>query len=236
VADVANLRGNPAIADRRAGLVAEINGDQQLKEDFLKMLALEETKGVPRTAAAEAFFNRVLMTKGTARHELYNSRFYGPINRGHLRDPISKSSRATSSAAFDAAARGSNLIEGRTDQGARGDPNEFGPGRIKVPGTPGIYNYGQFRRGGHSYSFEDSRRFAEEQNRIAAAARDREKIDKATASSAGVFGGINASVEFLNVPPNVKTNADTDGEIFKQLQISKTRQAGVYRQPFVGYE
>ncbi len=48
-------------------------------------------------------------------------------------------------------------------------------------------------------------------------------------------GAISASVEFLNVPPNVRTNADADGDIFKQLQISKTKQAGVYRQPS-GYE
>jgi hypothetical protein len=38
------------------------------------------------------------------------------------------------------------------------------------------------------------------------------------------------------VPPGVKTSADVDGKIFKDLQISKTKQSGVYRQPFVSYD
>lgn len=65
----------------------------------------------------------------------------------------------------------------------------------------------------------------------------RDRIDATQSQASGTnWGNINASVEFLNVPNGVKTNAETDGPIFKQLQISKTKQAGVYRQPFVGYE
>jgi hypothetical protein len=54
------------------------------------------------------------------------------------------------------------------------------------------------------------------------------------------WGKLSASVEFLNVPPNVKTNVDWDGLLFKQLQISRTKQAGVSlpaaQQSFVWYE
>lgn len=55
------------------------------------------------------------------------------------------------------------------------------------------------------------------------------KIDRAQGGSGPGSGSINASVEFMNVPPNVKTNADTEGGIFKKVQISKTKQAGTYK-------
>lgn len=67
-----------------------------------------------------------------------------------------------------------------------------------------------------------------------AAARSR--VDQAQSGGGDKWnGGINAKVEFLNVPGGVKTSAETDGDVFKQLQISRTRQAGVFRQPS-GYE
>jgi len=43
-------------------------------------------------------------------------------------------------------------------------------------------------------------------------------------------------VEFLNVPPGVRTSADTNGDVFKDLQISKTKQSGVYRQEGQAYD
>jgi hypothetical protein len=75
--------------------------------------------------------------------------------------------RATSETAFNAAANGSNLIEGRTDQGMVTDPNGRGPGRIRVPGTTGVFNFWQGKRGGRYFSHADSAAFAEEQNRKA---------------------------------------------------------------------
>src|SRR6266704_1397069 len=166
VADVANLAGNEALEKQRASRIAELNNDPELKENVLKMLALEESKGVPRTAAMEALLNRSVMTKNSIKQELFSG-FYGPINRGGLNRELGEGSRATSQAAMDAAGRGSNLIQGRTDQGAPGDPNARGPGLIKVPGTGGIYNYWQGKRGGHFYSHEESAAFAEQQNRLA---------------------------------------------------------------------
>lgn len=66
---------------------------------------------------------------------------------------------------------------------------------------------------------------------------ERASIDKAQ-SGGGAFakGAVNAKVEFLNVPPGVRTNADVEGDVFKDLQISKTKQSGVYRQTGQSYD
>ncbi len=61
-------------------------------------------------------------------------------------------------------------------------------------------------------------------------------VDKPHSQPSFNGGSINAAIEFLNVPPGVKTSADVDGKIFKDLQISKTKQSGVYRQPFVSID
>jgi hypothetical protein len=173
-ASTTNLQGNEVLAHERQPLVDEIENDPSLKEDVFKMAAMEESKGVPRTATMEALFNRVSMIRKhnpnySIRNELHSG-FYGPINRGGLNRPISAGSRATSASAYDAAKRGSNLIIGRTDQGAIGDPNAAGPGRVRVPGTSGIYNYWQGSRGGHHYSHEESAEFAAGLNQRASTA------------------------------------------------------------------
>lgn len=62
----------------------------------------------------------------------------------------------------------------------------------------------------------------------------RSSMDRAQATLANRGAFVNAKVEFLNVPPGVKTSAgETEG--FHELQISRTRQGGVYNQP-IGYE
>jgi hypothetical protein len=128
------------------------------------MLQLEEGSTTGKTGAMEALLNRSVMTGNTIKQELFSG-FYGPINRGGLRNPLGAKARSTSEAAFEAAAGGSNIIEGRTDQGMAGDPNASGPGRIRVPGTTGIFNYWKGKRGGQYFSHADSQRFAEEQQR-----------------------------------------------------------------------
>ena len=49
-------------------------------------------------------------------------------------------------------------------------------------------------------------------------------------------GQINAEVRFTDVPHGWKTSADVEGDVFKDLQISKTKQSGVYRQPSQAYD
>jgi hypothetical protein len=112
------------------------------------------------TATAEAFFNRTIMTGGTARGELHSG-FYSTVKSGRARRAGGLGGMAET--AYNAAAAGSNLIIGRTDQGMVGDPNWRGPGR--VPGFKEVYNFWKGSRRGRDYTHADAQRFAEEQQR-----------------------------------------------------------------------
>ena len=164
------VTSNAYLQKLRESRIREINNDPQLKEEVLSMLALEESKGNGRTAAMEALLNRSVMTGNTIKQELHSG-FYSTVNSGRTRFSVSGSNRAASQAAIDAAAGGSNLIMGRTDQGMVGDPNAAGPGRVRVPGTSGIFNFWTGTRNGRFFSHSDSARFADELNRGAATAQ-----------------------------------------------------------------
>lgn len=58
-----------------------------------------------------------------------------------------------------------------------------------------------------------------------AAARKR-MDDKAKANNSAFNGQLNGKIEFLNVPPNVKTSMEGN-EIFKDLSITRSRQSGI---------
>jgi uncharacterized protein (TIGR02594 family) len=90
-------------------------------------------------------------------------------------------------------------------------------------------------QGGRTRTSYDASRFDFRRGEEVQSAR--ETIDKSQ-SNAGAFakGAVNAKVEFLNVPNGVSTKATADGEIFKDLQISKTKQSGIYRQEGWGYD
>ena len=162
---------NEAIAAQRKAMMDQINASPPLREKVLSMLQSEESGVGPRTATAEALFNRVAMIQKhdpswTIAKELASG-FYGPINRGELTTTRGRS-RAQSEAALASAAGGSMIIHGRTDQGMVGDPNAGGPGRVRVPGTGGIFNFWKGKRSGHYFSPEESAGFAAEEERIAA--------------------------------------------------------------------
>ena len=179
VAKLADIKSNSAVADMRASRIAEINSDPQLKAHVLKMAELEESGPYGRTGAIESLINRSIMTGDSIRQEL-DLGFYS--TRGRFGQPMGGSSQKMSQAALDVVAKGSNLIQGRTDQGMVGDPNWQGPGKVKVPGTSGIFNYWRGRRLGREFTHEDSRRFAENMNRRAAEA------DAAHPTTAGMPG------------------------------------------------
>lgn len=65
---------------------------------------------------------------------------------------------------------------------------------------------------------------------------ERNKMDKVQTGTGSIGGKVHAAIEFLNVPNNVKTTGEASGEIFKDLQINRTRQAGVYRSGPQAYE
>jgi hypothetical protein len=142
--------------------MSELDEDPDTKRLAMQML---ETEG-GGTATMEALVNRTAMIRQkvpdwTISKEL-TSGFYGPINKGKAqRTPISLDAAQRYQQIFDDVASGSNVIQGRTDQGWKGDPNASGPGRVEVPGNDDIYNYWTGKRGGHEFSHADSARFAE---------------------------------------------------------------------------
>lgn len=160
------LKGSEYLRKQRESRIQEIESDPQLKENVLKMLQLEEGSVTGKTAAMEALLNRSVMTGNTIREELFSG-FYGPINRGGLRAALTGRARDSSEKAYALGRDGSNLILGRTDQGMVGDPNANGPGRIKVPGTSGIFNYWKGSRRGRYFSHEDSAKFSDDLNKHA---------------------------------------------------------------------
>jgi hypothetical protein len=137
------------------------------------MLATETylNGGKGTTATMETLLNRSIMVGNTIWQEL-NSGFYGPINKGIAqRRGLNAKEQQFAQDAINNAAGGSDLTEGRTDQGSGNDPNVRGPGRVKVPGTNEVYNYWTGTRRGRSYSHADAARFAEEMERKANEAR-----------------------------------------------------------------
>jgi hypothetical protein len=59
-----------------------------------------------------------------------------------------------------------------------------------------------------------------------------------SAKNSGTENSLKATVDFNNVPPGVKTNVESEGEIFKELQVNKSKQGevapGSPGQPFSG--
>jgi hypothetical protein len=58
------------------------------------------------------------------------------------------------------------------------------------------------------------------------------------AKNSGTENSLKATIDFNNVPPGVKTSVEKEGEIFKELQVQKSRQnevaGGSPGQPFSG--
>jgi hypothetical protein len=120
-------------------------------------------------ATLEALFNRTAEIRqkipGYGLKDELNSGFYNPIKHGVAqRTAISASEAAKQDKTISQVLGGSNIIQGRTDQGMAGDPNAEGPGRIRVPGSDERYNYWTGRRRGVDFSRGDAARFAEGQN------------------------------------------------------------------------
>ena len=101
------------------------------------------------------------------------------------------------------------------------------PNKILLDRSGGVYAGGK--------EFRDAiARGQRETDVFAAAARAR--MD--AAKNSGTENSLKATIDFNNVPSGVKTNVETEGEIFKDLQVSKSRQnevaGGSPGQPFAG--
>ena len=146
----------------REPIMAELDKNPQTKMLAMQML---DTEG-GGVATMEALVNRVAMIRQRipdwSLWDELNSGFYGPINRGYAQTrKLSEGAIAQYQKDIDAVRAGSNVIQGRTDQGYRGDPNFYGPGRVAVQGQPNeSYNFWTGRRRGVDFSHKDAAQFA----------------------------------------------------------------------------
>ena len=146
----------------RNEIMSELDEDPETRRLAMQML---DTEG-GGAATMEALVNRTAMIRekipGWTINDELNSGFYGPINRGYAQTiEIDPSREARYQQDIDEVRAGSNIIQGRTDQGYPGDPNWRGPGRVHVPDAPKeIYNYWTGERAGVSFTHEDSAEFA----------------------------------------------------------------------------
>jgi hypothetical protein len=101
---------------------------------------------------------------------------------------------------------------------------------------------------GARFGSRSDRGHFEVRNRALALARQREWAEQEqvqaararmdSAKNSGTENSLKATVDFNNVPPGVKTNVESEGEIFKELQVNKSKQGevapGSPGQPFSG--
>lgn len=229
----AGLSGSEFMAARRARFAEEAK-DPKVRE---RLMAMMSSEGTPQQSL-ESLANRMDYSGRTLSAGL-SPAFYGPMRNGIFEQHLAKirsdpKLREKYDRMIDnVLVKGSNELGGRTDQGMPSDPNGmwgYGTPLWKKIGGNVFTDWGG-GPGGHAGAAR-YRRMIEQGT--AGELEARSKIDQAQAPDKW-SGGINAKVEFLNVPGGVKTSADSDGDVFKQLQISRTKQMGVYNQSY-GYE
>lgn len=231
----AGLAGSDFVKARRERFAKEIAETPGMRE---RLAAMMQTEGNP-LESLESLMNRMDYAGRTLNAGLTKD-FYGPMRTGKYQSALAglqnnPQAMARYNRIIDQALAGSNVIGGRTDQGMPSDPN-------------GMYGYGTpvwMKRGGNVFTdwgggpgrHAGAARYREMIERgVAGEIAAREKIDKAAQAPDKWSGGLNAKVEFLNVPDGVKTSADRVGDAFHELQISRTRQMGIYNQGTNGYE
>ena len=136
---------NATIAAERASRVAEIQNNPALKKFFAAAIAKEAGTPTGVQAVTEALFNRAQQRGKGIQHELTHG-FYGPVNRGEVQRMVDQGvpdwAMKQAEVALEKVAGGSNLIEGRTDQGMineiKGPKKQFGGEWFGyMPGTQG---------------------------------------------------------------------------------------------------
>jgi D-alanyl-D-alanine carboxypeptidase len=153
--------GAAGLAAQRAPLMDEVNKDPATKHLLHQMMSTEGGGA----ATVEALVNRTAMIRkkipGYSIKDELNSGFYGPIKSGKAqRTDISPAEAAGFDKTIAGVAAGSNVIQGRTNQGMASDPGANLPGRVPVPGSKEVYNYWEGQRKGVGFSTKDSAAFA----------------------------------------------------------------------------
>jgi hypothetical protein len=223
----------------------ELENDPATKRLTMQMMA---TEGGGK-ATVEALMNRVSMIRqkvpGYSIKDELRSGFYGPINRGAAeRTAISAAAAAKYQKQLEEVGAGSDIIQGRTDQGTWGDPNAQGPGRVTYPGMSRseIYNFWKGSRRGKQFTYSDTQRFAEEQEKMRGTAlrgetagggggsiriaptpeADRQAIDANSGRSVSVEGSGTLTAN-INAPRGTTATMSGDG-LFKKTIINRQTQ------------
>lgn len=129
--DTSNLHGSEYLVKERSGMKAEIDADPNLRRELRGMMSTEGTPlgSLESLANRTAYINAKRAKQGKkplSLRQMLHSGFYGPINHGKLPGAMRATDRhpGTYDAAIDAVFdKGSNILEGATDQGMPSDPN-----------------------------------------------------------------------------------------------------------------
>jgi hypothetical protein len=204
-ADTAGTQGSEYLAARRAGQLKEIENNPQLKLQIAGMVTREHEQDpvavIESLANRTDYVNTERAKKGLPPISLQQmllgkpggKSFYGPIRRGMLPAAMAELSKDPSRlekiyTALDKVYKGSNVLEGATDQGSGNDPNVGWAGGRKIRFGETYNDFGG-GPGGH----EGARQWREQVQKEARegvsrdAARQVDKIDKSlrTASNGG---------------------------------------------------
>lgn len=191
------------LANQRKPIFDEALSDPATKAKLHQMMSSEG--GGARTV--EALANRVAMVRqkvpGYSIKDELNSGFYGPLKRGY-NVRIDAATAAKYDRTIDMVKGGSNLIQGRTNQGTlmgpggRPDPGVNLPGRVRSPDDPNeVYNFWEGRRKGVEFGTGASAAFAKSQAAaIASAELDRTVVDKRSVKTVKVdaTGKVNVNI------------------------------------------
>lgn len=230
----AGLSGSEFVAARRARFAEEAK-DPKLRE---RLMAMMSSEGTPQMSL-ESLANRQDYM-GRSLSAGLTPAFYGPMRNGIFEQHLAKirgnpALREQYDRMIDnVLIKGSNEIGGRTDQGMPSDPNGmWGYGTsawMKPKGSGNVFTDFGGGPGGHAGAAKYRQMI--ERGVAGEVVKDRDRVDHAQSQSGGgAFGKISASVEFLNVPNGVRTKASTAGNVFDQLNIGRTKQAGTYEPP-----
>ncbi|MBR0879617.1 uncharacterized protein (TIGR02594 family) [Bradyrhizobium barranii subsp. barranii] len=210
------------LQQQRQPLMDEVNRDPGTKQ-LLKQMMATEGGGA---ATVEALFNRTAMVRekvpGYLIAQELRSGFYGPIKKG-----IAQQTEigAKQSAQYDkildsVVAGGSNITQGRTNQGMASDPGANLPGRVAAPGSKEVYNYWEGRRGGREFGVRSSADFAARQQQAIAA--DRNQVDRSQSATTKVEGSGQIRVD-VNAPKGTNVTAGAKG-LFKDVEVNRQTQ------------
>jgi len=223
-----DLRTFDYLRQQRSGIAAQLSGNPDLKNRLAALVSLENPRA--GVAVIESLFNRMqYVNEGRAKQGLAplsleqmmygpgggGKSFYGPIRRGAVGRRLAALMRNPEALAsyqrmIDLALSGTNVAQGFTDQGSRGDPNYWG-------GGTGVNLYGERFNlwgggpGGHAGALA----FRQRQQMAVQAETNRFKVE----------GGANLNINLNGFPKGSTTAFNTYGNMFGDVYLNRGNAA-----------